>query len=166
MYHQKTLALDNKNVAIETTVRDATEEFNDYCEGDSKNMIILLFFSRMKSEQSQPSLTCLSSLSIMVATHTFLWEDVIVVILWLLRLRDRGSLVYEKGWGGKRGNLVPMYDHCFHFIKSSGSNWNEIHFLDGQINMIDQSMYYSPIFEKGLESHDFSKSCVTFAITL
>ena len=87
MYHQKTLALDtdNKNVAIETTVRDATEEFNDYCEGDSKNMIILLFFSRMKSEQSQPSLTCLSSLSIMVATHTFLWEDVIVVVLRLLR---------------------------------------------------------------------------------
>ena len=79
------LGHDNKNVAIETTVRDATEEFNDYCEGDSKNMIILLFFSRMKSEQSQPSLTCLSSLSIMVATHTFLWEDVIVVVLWLLR---------------------------------------------------------------------------------
>ena len=138
MYHQKTLALDNKNVAIETTVRDATEEFNDYCEGDSKNMIILLFFSRMKSEQSQPSLTCLSSLSIMVATHTFLWEDVIVVILWLLlRLRGRVPKVGEGG-GGKKGNWVPMYDHCFHFIKSSGSNWNEFHFLDGQINMIDQ----------------------------
>ena len=102
MYHQKTLALDNKNVAIETTVRDATEEFNDYCEGDSKNMIILLFFSRMKSEQSQPSLTCLSSLSIMVATHTFLWEDVIVVILWLLRIRGRGISRMGRGWGAKR----------------------------------------------------------------
>ena len=108
MYHQKTLALDNKNVAIETTVRDATEEFNDYCEGDSKNMIILLFFSRMKSEQSQPSLTCLSSLSIMVATHTFLWEDVIVVILWLLStIRRRGiPPVGEGGGGDKKGNWV------------------------------------------------------------
>ena len=114
------LGHDNKNVAIETTVRDATEEFNDYCEGDSKNMIILLFFSRMKSEQSQPSLTCLSSLSIMVATHTFLWEDVIVVILWLLlRLRGRVPKVGEGG-GGKKGNWVPMYIwslFSFHKVK-------------------------------------------------
>ena len=112
MYHQKTLALDNKNVTIETTVRDATEEFNDYCEGDSKNMIILLFFSRMKSEQSQPSLTCLSSLSIMVATHTFLWEDVIVVVLWLLQWGAGGPLLNDF-FGGQsvNGYVLPPFGH-------------------------------------------------------
>ena len=56
-------------------------------------------------------------------------------------------------WGVGIGSefFVPRYDHCFHFIKSSGSNWNEFHFLDGQINRSDQiKEYHSPIFEKGL----------------
>ena len=80
MYHQKTLALDNKNVAIETTVRDATEEFNDYCEGDSKNMIIPIGIERILEESQCQLLTCPACpsiigntriLSMYLLVHTF-----------------------------------------------------------------------------------------------
>ena len=66
----------------------------------------------MKSEQSQPSLTCLSSLSIMVATHTILWEDVIVVVLWLLQWGAGGPLLNDIfGGQGVNGYVLPPFGH-------------------------------------------------------